>query len=189
MIDAIYDVKKRRFKQLVVPITIFTASFAIVFVIGVVFGLPNMIFPSLMAVVLSIITLVHDHWILNSIITPLSFVFWIVSGVDLAHLNVYLLVVHLPTAVISTIVMFRGSSSLVVMYCSSVIYTAWIFTINYWDLFGAYDCILGICNPFVQAVVIFTGCAVISTVVYAKNYVLVKKGKLEPDCDGGICPW
>ena len=188
MLDKVYDVEKGRFKFSLIPLVIFTLIMAVVFVVGVFFGLPNVIFPSVTALLLSIVTLFHDHWILNSILSPLAFTFWIVVGVDFYNGNFVLFFAHLPTAVISTVVIFRDSSSLILMLCTSGVYAMWIFTVQNWSLLGAYSCILGSCDPVWQGIVVFAGNASVSFLVYIKGEILVKKLGKQLDCDGGICP-
>lgn len=188
LIGKIYDVKKWQFKNLVIPILVFTILMIIFFTIGIFVNLPNLLLPSLFALAIAIISVIHNHWILNSIVTPFAFLFTVVSIVDTIHFDIFLMIAHIPTAVISITILFRLQSSLIVMLCTSFFYAMWIYTIMRWFPFATYHCILSICEPFWQAVVVFAGCGSISVITSVKNVAASKLIGKQIECDGGICP-
>lgn len=186
-IERVYDVKTLRFKSLIIPAFMFTAITTIAFVIGLFLGMPSLLFPSVITLAIAVITLFHDHWVLNSIVIPSSFIFSIIAVLDVLHLNVFLAIVHVPVALIAAAVTLRSRASFSVMMMASIYYSIWMYTVQRWVPASAYGCILWVCDPFWQAIIILSGCGIVSILATVKNVVARRLLGTEITCDGP-CP-
>jgi hypothetical protein len=180
-----YDKEKHRFKGIAFPVIAFTAGIVLFFVMQLVTGVAYMIFFSYLMVVVAIIALVHDQWIVNSLLAPTSILFIVILATDIIDGLWINAAIHGVTAVSAIITTTRKNTSFIVMVLASVFYAAYLFTVNYWA--GIYTCGAWFCEPAIEAVTMFGTGFGTAIIVLSTNLRYQKKGG-KIDCEGGICP-
>ena len=171
-------------KKLIIPLI--NSILMILFVIGsFVVNLPVLYLISVYALTLSTITVQFNHWILNSLATPLTFTYTFAFIQDIIDLNPLFAVFHIPTVICCYIIIFRKNNSLILMLIISVAYAVWIYTIKTWLYFPYYECIFSICEKTQQFIsVLIIG--IITSIIASKPiktyilkifYYLIKKQK------------
>ncbi len=183
-----YDMRRKQFTTPLVPLLIFSVIMGGTFILGIFGNVPTIFYVSFFSLAIAAASLFHDQWFLNSLVIPAMFLFGTISVLDAINLDVYPLVVHAPTLVISIIVSARSSTSLFVMTFSSALHATWVYAMKAWLTIPFYGCTLGICDPATQAIIVFIGCMVVAVLVSIKNAFLKKMGSAV-HCDGGYCPW
>lgn len=150
-------------------VVLFTGVMFVSFMIGNAMGVASFFFISFFALAVALLSLLHDNWLLNSIIVPMSFIFSSVSIMDAWDLDLLLLLVHAPTVILSIRVAIRGNVKLSVMIGASIMYGAWVYSMGVWLVLPSYGCVLGICDALGQGIVVVCGCLAISLLVGFKN--------------------
>jgi len=184
--DTVYDREKRRFKYTLIPLAGFLLVLLVIFFVGLAFDVPAMTHATFFTLAIGIMALAHDHWILNSMVGPTWFLFAASAVGNLFTGSWFYFIVHVVTAVISIIIVFRKNSSFIVMMFSTAFYTVYIYSIRYWN--GVYFCGFWFCDPLAEALGALISGTAISIIATIVNYNFKKRGG-QMECDGGICPW
>jgi hypothetical protein len=183
-----YDPGNRQFRSIFVPIVTFSLITIAVFIAGIVFGLPYMFSVSYFALAITIVALIYDHWILNSVAVPISVIFIPILVADIFTGNVLPAIVHFPTAIIAFALITRHNTSLIVMLLTSTIFAAWVYTSCRWVIDPYYTMILWMMDPLLIALIALAGSVITSIVKTLVSYNLIRKRGLKVECDRGICP-
>ncbi len=187
-LDDIYDRKKRKFKTLIFPIFIFLSVMVVTFITGLSVGSPSFFAFSNFALGVCIIALIHDHWVLNSLVIPFPIVFSTIAFYDLYNGYYMMMVFHLTSFLISAILSRRKNTSFIIMLMSSVVYVCWIFAVETWLPGLNYNILfIFIPDPVLVAFALYVVFFIPSALTTAKN-LSAKRSGVKIDCDGGICP-
>lgn len=198
--ESIYDAKNRRFKSPAHAIALFVSTMLIQFLIGFFIDTGAFFFLSSFYFSLAIVALLTDHWIVNSVATPLWPVFIIItiSGMftappgfvgDYTPVMMFIATMwHGTTGLFSFIVSMRGNTSLCVMLLSTMMYSMWMYTATIW--FGMYTCISPafLCGAENQTIMVAACGIIISVLMTILNYWRGKRGMFDMKCDGWVCP-
>ncbi|MFX0058518.1 MAG: hypothetical protein ACFE85_08940 [Candidatus Hodarchaeota archaeon] len=112
------------------------------FIIGsFLVNLPVLYLISVYALTLTTITVQYDHWILNSLATPLTFTYTCALIQDIIDLNPLFAIFHIPTVCCCYVIIRRKNNSIIIMLPISVLYAFWIYAIKSWLYFPYYECI------------------------------------------------
>jgi hypothetical protein len=157
-------------------------------IVGVFLDMPAFVLLSIYAFALSVITILpwNDNVVLNSLAIPLLFPVACVAIVDVFPLN-NAFFLHAVTAVLVAIIMLRKKTSVIIMASASLLYGAWIFTLKYYGIVPAYDCVLGFCDPLLQAAFVTIGSLGVSTTITVLNFGWKARGH-DPGCPPPFCP-
>jgi hypothetical protein len=184
--DDIYDRGKRRFKYTLIPLAGFLLVLIIIFFIGLAWDVPAMTHATFFTLAIGIMALAHDHWILNSMVGPTWFLFAASAVGNVFTGHWFYFAIHVVTAVIAIIIVFRKNASFVVMMFSTAFYAVYIYSIRYWN--GVYACDFWFCDATMMAISVLVSGTIISVIATIVNYNFKKRGE-QIDCEGGICPW
>lgn len=116
--EKVYDVKSFQFRNVMIPICIYVLTMFIVTMWGIWNDVPSFLFISYHGLAIAAASLVHDHWISNSLTAALVPPYIIVASVDVITGNMAM-AWHLPLIVMAILVSTRYSVSLPLMVAST----------------------------------------------------------------------
>jgi len=184
-VDAFYDREKHRFKGSLFPIALFLVGLIIVFAFGFLTNSDYLALFSYIMFVLAIVSLVHDHWIMNSLVAPMWFLFVVTTILDISTSSVFTGIIHGTTTVACVIAVSRHDVSFCLESLASTFYGIYIYMVNYWG--SVYTCGFWVCNAAIEGVMIFGMGFITALASLTMNWLYKKKGGAF-DCDGGFCP-
>ena len=185
LVDIGYDKDRHRFKGTAFPIVAFVAGIVVMGIMQMFTGLAYMILFSYFMFILAVVALVHDQWVVNSLMAPTTILFVITLITDVIRSEWIGMAIHGTSAVAAIVTTTRKNTSFIVMVLASAIYGAYLFTVNRWA--GVYACPSWTCDPILEAVVMLgTGFGTALSMLVTGLHYQKKGGKI--DCDGGICP-
>ena len=145
----------------------------IIFLIGgIIVNLPVIILISVYALLISNYTLLNNKKIWNSLSIPLTFTYLFVMIYDFSQLNILFALFHIVTVIPCFIIIFRLNVSLIIMLGASFIYALWIFCIMNFLEFPYYQCIFGVCDKFIQFIMVLL-IGVITSLISSKNRIKI----------------
>ncbi|NHJ23957.1 MAG: hypothetical protein EAX89_05250 [Candidatus Lokiarchaeota archaeon] len=131
----------------------------IIFIIGsFIVNLPVPFLISVYALTISTITVQYNHFILNSLTKPLTFIYLFAFLQDIYDLNFFFAAFHIGTVISCFYILKRKETSLILMIIMSFIYALWIYVIKIYLHFPFYECVFFICKSVSQSIIVlFTG--------------------------------
>lgn len=142
-----------------------------------VVNLPVLALISVYALTITTITIQKNHWVLNSISIPFTFIYTFALIQDLLDFNALFAIFHIPTVICCYIVIQRQNKSLVLMVLMSIVYTLWIYSIKTWVYFPFYECVFFICDKMTQVIAIFI-LAILASLLSSHNKIKSKLFKM-----------
>ncbi|TXT61077.1 MAG: membrane protein of unknown function [Promethearchaeota archaeon] len=163
----------------------YISSYAVIMVIFLVGSflvqLPILFLISIYAITVSTLAVFNDHWFLNSLSIPFTFVYLFAFIQDLLSLNLLFASFHIITVISCFLILKRKNKSLLLMLFVSCLYAFWILAIKTWLYFPYYECILMVCgnlNQFIVVLITFLTTSIITS--YDKIYFKIQKKGIKP---------